>query len=186
MFRRLSVAKYHRLTELGILTEDDNVELLEGYLVRKMGHNSFHDGTLHRTLKRLRATVPPGWDIRIRSAVTLPDSEPEPDLALVRDEPNGYMTRHPNASDVGVLIAVADSTLESDRQEKGRIYARAGIGCYWIINLPEAQVEVYTSPSGPAVMPAYGARQDYRPADAVPVVLDGNVVARLLVQDLLP
>jgi Uma2 family endonuclease len=185
-FRRFSVAEYHRLTELGFLTEDDNLELLEGYLVHKMARNPPHDGTLHRALKRLRAVVPAGWDIRVQLVVTLVDSEPEPDIAIVREDPDGYTTRHPTIPDVGLLIEVADSTLQGDRLDKGRIYARAGIGCYWIINLPDKQVEVYTSPSGPAATPAYSQRQDYRMGDAVPVVLGGQTIASLLVRDLLP
>jgi Uma2 family endonuclease len=185
-FRRFTVDEYHRLIELGILTEDDNLELIDGYLVQKMSRNPPHDGTLHDLFKRLLAVLPPGWDIRGQSAVTLTRSEPEPDLAVVRAEATGYRTRHPTAADVGLVIEVADSTLPGDRADKGRIYAEAGIGCYWIVNIPDRQVEVYTSPSGPTASPAYGQRQDYRAADLVPVVLDGNTVAGFPVQDLLP
>src|ERR1700722_1180240 len=84
-FRRFSVPEYHRLTEIGILTEDDNVELIEGYIVLKMARNPPHDGTLHRVLKQLLKLLPAGWDVRIQSAITLSDSEPEPDLAVVRE-----------------------------------------------------------------------------------------------------
>jgi len=185
-FRRFTVGEYHRLTELGILTEDDNLELLEGYLVLKMARNPPHDGTLHRTLKRLARDLPPGWDVRIQAAVTLADSEPEPDLAVVRDDPDGYTTRHPGPADVGLVIEVADSTLAGDRADKGRIYARAGIPWYWIINLPDRQVEVYSSPSGPTGAPAYAQRKDYQPGDAVALTLSSAVVASIPVQDLLP
>jgi Uma2 family endonuclease len=185
-FRRFSVAEYHRLTEIGMLTEDDNLELLEGYLVLKMARNPPHDGTLHRAVKRLGPALPAGWDLRIQSAVTLADSEPEPDLAVVREDPAGYTTRHPQAADVGLLIEVADSTLLGDRADKGRIYARAGIACYWIINLPDRQVEVYTLPSGPTAAPAYAQRRDFGIADTIPLILDGNVVAMVPVQELVP
>jgi Uma2 family endonuclease len=184
-FRRFSVDEYHRLIDMGILTEDDDLELLEGYLVQKMSRNPPHDGILHRTLKRLSADLPPGWDIRVQSAVTLVDSEPEPDLAVVREDANEYMSRHPTAADVGLVIEVADSSLASDRSDKGRVYARAALEWYWIINLPDQQVEVYASPSGPASSPSYAQRQDYRAGDAVPVVLDGNTIAVLPVQILL-
>src|SRR5436305_3593125 len=128
------------MIELGILTEEDNLELIDGYLVRKTSRNPPHDGTLHRLLKRLLAALPPGWDVRVQSAVTLADSEPEPDLAVVREDPGGYLTRHPTPADVGLVIEVADSTLPGDRADKGRVYARAGIACYWIINLVDRQV----------------------------------------------
>src|SRR5262245_27794269 len=94
-FRRFSVAEYHRLTEIGILTEDDNLELLEGYLVLKMARNPPHDGALHGLLELLVSVLPPAWKVRIQAAVTLSGSEPEPDLAVVRKNANGYRTWHP-------------------------------------------------------------------------------------------
>lgn len=184
-FRRFTVGEYHRLTEIGILTEDDNLELLEGYLVHKMARNPPHDGTLHRVSKRLTRALPAGWDIRLQSAVTLAESEPEPDLAVVLDDPAGYTTRHPGPADVGLVVEVSDSTLAGDRADKGRIYARAGIGVYWIVNLVDRQVEVYTAPSGPGPAPAYAQRQDRRPGDSVALTL-GGVVTSIAVDDLLP
>jgi Uma2 family endonuclease len=185
-FRRFTVAEYHRLIELGVLTEDDNLELIEGYLVLKMSRKPPHDGTLHRLIKRLTRHLPAGWDLRIQSAITLTDSEPEPDLAIVREDADGYLTRHPSASDAGLVIEVADSTLAGDRADKGRVYARAGIPCYWIANLVDGQIEEYTSPSGPTALPAYAQRKDYRPGDDIPLVLGGQQVATLPVRDLLP
>jgi Uma2 family endonuclease len=182
-FRRFSVAEYHRLTEIGILTEDDNLELLEGYLVLKMSRNPPHAGTLHGLFELLQPGLLPGWQVRIQSGVTLPDSEPEPDLAIVRKDANNYRTRHPNQADVGLVVEVADSTLPGDRADKGRIYARAGIPIYWIVNIPDHQVEVYESPSGPTAAPGYARRTDLRPGDALPVILDGATVATLAVQD---
>jgi Uma2 family endonuclease len=118
-------------------------------------------------------------------ALTLPDSEPEPDLAIVRESPDDYLSRHPLPAEVGLVVEVSDSTLDGDRIDKGRIYARAGIAIYWIVNIPDQQVEVYTLPSGPAAVPAYGQRRDYRPGDQLPFVLDGGVIATLAVRDLL-
>lgn len=185
-FRRFTVDEYHRLTEAGILTEDDRLELIEGYLVLKMPRNPPHDGTVHRVFKRLARVLLVGWDVRVQSAVTLTDSEPEPDVAIVREDPDGYTTRHPGAADCGLVVEVSDSTLPGDRTDKGRMYARAGIGCYWIVNLPDRQVEVYTSPSGPTAAPAYARRQDYRVGDLVPFELEGRVIASLPVQEMLP
>jgi Uma2 family endonuclease len=185
-FRRFSVAEYERLTELGLLTEDDNLELIEGYLVHKMARNPPHDGTLQEVGAAISAAVPAGWIVRDQKALTLPDSVPEPDLAVVRRDPGRYMTRHPNSSDAGLIVEVADSTVDSDRIDKGRIYARANIPTYWIINIPDRQIEVYTSPSGPTAAPAYASRQDFKPGQDLPLVLDGAVVAHLPVAALLP
>ena len=185
-FRRFSVAEYHRLIQIGILTEDDNLELLEGYLVHKMTRNPPHDSALHRTLKRLNRLLTAGWDVRVQTAVTLTQSEPETDLAVVREDVDEYATRHPGPADIGLVIEVADTTLLGDRTDKGRIYARAGIECYWIVNLHDAQVEVYTGPSGPTASPGYGQRKDHRVGDTVPLVLDGVQAAAIAVTDLLP
>jgi len=185
-FRRFSVPEYHKLIDIGLLTEDDNLELLEGYLVLKMSRNPPHDGTLDLVKATLRLALPAGWMLRDQEAITLSDSEPEPDGAVVRGGPRTYLTRHPGPSDVGLVIEVADSTLPGDRADKGRIYARAGLSCYWIVNLVDLQVEVYTAPSGPTAAPAFAQRTDYRPGDRIPLVLDGATVADIAVQDLLP
>jgi Uma2 family endonuclease len=185
-FHRFSVAEYHHLIQLGMLTEDDPLELLEGYLVCKMPRNPPHDSTIQQVMKRLFRGLPPGWDVRGQSAVTLSDSEPEPDFAVVRGDEKTYRKRHPGPADIGIVIEVADSSLPGDRDDKGRIYSRAGIPIYWIINLQDAQVEVYSGPSGPVANPAYAQRTDYRAGDVVPLVLDGTVAGTLPAADLLP
>src|SRR5262249_30190275 len=136
--------------------------------------------------KRFFRILPPGWDLRVQSAITLKESEPEPDFAVVRGDESAYLARHPGPADIGLVIEVSDSTLDGDRADKGRIYARAGIASYWIVNLIDRQVEVYTAPSGPTANPAFGQRVDYRVGDSVALVLDGASVAQVAVQELLP
>src|SRR5215831_15286794 len=79
--RRFTVGEYHRMIQAGILTEDDPVELLEGWIVPKMPHTPPHDRTIQMGNKRTGRRLPPGWDIRVQSAISTADSEPEPDLA---------------------------------------------------------------------------------------------------------
>jgi Uma2 family endonuclease len=185
-FRRFTVDEYHKMIEIGVLTEDDRVELLEGYLVEKMPHDPIHDGTLQKVNKRLLRAIPAGWDVRVQMAVTLGGSEPEPDIALARDDPGGYMTRHPGPADFGVVAEVSNTSLDTDRDDKSRIYARAGLPVYWIVNVVDRQIEVYEQPSGPTADPSYATRKDYKPGDSVPLVLDGNTVGTIPAADLLP
>lgn len=124
--------------------------------------------------------------MRVQSAITTLDSEPEPDFAIVPGPAERYLAHHPYAVDISVLIEVSDSSLSHDRNDKGRIYAHAGIVCYWIVNLVDRQVEVYTDPTGPDADPRFRQQQDYRPGDAVPLVIDGSGVGRVAVNDLLP
>jgi Uma2 family endonuclease len=184
--RRFSVADYHRMIETGILDDTDKVELLEGFVVLKMPRNPPHDGTIQLAQDRLSPGLPAGWCVRIQSAVTLDDSEPEPDLAVVRGNNRGYLTRHPTAADLGLIVEVADTSLARDRDDKGRIYARAGVPVCWIINLVDGRVEVYSDPGGPAGPPGYARREEHAPGGSVVLTLDGAAVGSVAVADLLP
>jgi Uma2 family endonuclease len=184
--RTFTVDEYHRMIQAGILTEEDPVELLEGWIVPKMARNPLHDSTIQRLNRLLGPLLPAGWDARPQCAITTADSEPEPDFTVVRGDDLAYQAHHPGPPDLGVVLEVSDSSLARDRDDKGRLYARAGIVCYWIVNLVDRRLEVYTDPTGPDPSPAYRRRQDYGPADVVPLVLDGAEVARVAVRDLLP
>jgi Uma2 family endonuclease len=183
---RFSVARYQRMIEAGILTSEDKVELLENYVVLKMPRNPPHDGTLDLVKAAIPPRTPSGWFSRVQQTVVLSDSQPEPDFALVRGTPRSYLTRHPGPADVGLVVEVADSSLLRDQRDKTRIYARGAITNYWIVNLVDRRIEVYTQPSGPTAVPAYTSFQVYQPGDSVPLVLDGNTVATVAVDELLP
>ena len=183
---RFSVARYQRMVETGILTPEDKVELLENYVVLKMPRNPPHDNTIQQILEKLFPLRPQGWSLRVQSAIALSDSQPEPDFAIFRGSVADYRNRHPGPADIGLVIEVADSSLLRDQRDKTRIYARGGIPCYWIINLVDQRIEVYTQPSGPTAVPVYGSFQTYQPGDTLPLVLDGNVVGNIAVSELLP
>ncbi|MEP0853896.1 MULTISPECIES: Uma2 family endonuclease [Cyanophyceae] len=137
---RLSVEQYHQMIRLGILSDDDPVELLDGWLVYKMPKNPPHRATTKLTRNALEAVIPEGWYVDTQEPITLADSEPEPDVVVVRGNTRDYLERHPGASDIALIIEVADSTLEREcpgdtlreRTSKQRLYARAGIPIYWI------------------------------------------------------
>jgi Uma2 family endonuclease len=185
---RLTVDEYHRMIEAGVFTEDDRIELLEGFLVAKMPESPAHAAMISIIAGDvLTSRLPLGWHWRGRSGLTTTDSEPEPDLAAIRGEPRDYLKRHPGPADAGLIIEVADpNTLEQDRRLKARIYANAGVPLHWIINLVDAQVEVYTDPTGPDPAPAYRVHQIYRPGDMVPFVLDGRELEPIPAGELLP
>jgi hypothetical protein len=174
--RRFTVDEYHRMIAAGILTEQDRVELLDGWITPKMPRNPPHDSFLAQAAEALRARLPQGWHLRNQSAVTLATSEPEPDLAVVLGPASRYRASHRVPADVALLVEVADSSLSHDRTEKGRLYAAAAIPAYWIVNLVDGRVEVYTDPTGPAPNPGYRQRHDYGPQDGVPLAIGGQVV----------
>jgi Uma2 family endonuclease len=184
---RLTVDQYHRMIAAGIITEFDRVELMEGLLVAMNGHNPPHDFAVTALQKRLAATFPgDDWVVRIQMPVTLDTSEPEPDVVLARGGERVFAQRHPGASDVALVAESSDTTLQYDRTVKGPTYARNGLPEYWIINVVDRRVEVYTDPTGPDAAPAYRRRHDYGPGESVPVVIDGKEAARFAVDELLP
>ena len=145
-------ALYRSDDPIDSMGNEDKVELLENYVVLKMPRNPSHDGTIQTIQDLLYDLRPPGWSIRTQSSVTLGDSQPEPDLAVVRKAPDNYRSRHPGPDDFGLLIEVADSSLARDQLDKARIYARASIPIYWIVTLTLNLVLVF------ALVPRYGAQ----------------------------
>jgi Uma2 family endonuclease len=183
---RWTLARYQKMIEAGILTPEDKVELLENYVVLRLPRSPRHGCTIQLMFRPLLRSLPAEWMVRVLGTVVLSDSQPEPDFSIVRGTPRTFLTRHPGAADVGLIIEVAESSLLRDQRDKARIYARGGIPCYWIVNLVDRRIEVYGQPSGPTPVPAYGSLQTYQPGDTVPLVLDGATVAAVPAADLLP
>jgi Uma2 family endonuclease len=180
---RITVDEYERLVASGVL-DDPQVELLNGFLVRKMGKRPRHATRLER-LRRLleaRLPVPAGWHIRQEQPVKISEyDEPEPDLTIVSGEVEEYEDRHPDPRDVALIVEIADSSLARDQGRRLLAYARGGIPNYWIVNLVDRQVEVYSDP-GPV---GYRASEALKPGQELTVLLRGIDVGRIPVADVL-
>jgi Uma2 family endonuclease len=145
---RWSLERYHQLIEMGLLTELDKVELLFGKIITKMPVGEPHADVLSDIADFFYERLGTKFKFRAQSPVTLPnDSEPEPDFAVVVRRKYNRTTGHPKPEDILLLIEVADSTLQYDRTQKAEAYALAGVKEYWIINIPERQVELHLKPS---------------------------------------
>lgn len=184
--RRLTVEQYRQMSEAGILDEDDAVELLEGLIVEKVGKNPPHIACVRKTYRLLLNILPEGWFVDSEQPVDTEDSEPEPDFAIIRGEIEDYKDRIPQASDVGLVIEVADSTLQRDRLVKLRIYGRAGIPAYWIVNLDDRLIEVHSEPYSDDVSAGYSRRVVYAADGVISLILDGVEVAQVAAADMLP
>jgi Uma2 family endonuclease len=183
---RLRVDQYHAMIREGILTEDDPVELLGGWLVVKMPQNPPHRVAVRLTSKALESRVPTNWYIDTQAPMTTADSEPEPDIVVVRGDPRHYLDRHPTPQDVALVVEVADTSLQRARVFKKRLYAAAGIPVYWILNLSESRCEVYSEPSGPGDEADYHRQQNYGPTEEIPLMIEDVEVGRVAVQAMLP
>lgn len=144
--RRFTVAEYHQLQELGFFGEDEAVELIEGWLVRKMTKGARHEYVLNYLDTLIAQQLPRTWLRRCQQALSLPDSELEPDIAIVAGPLQRYAMRHPQGSEAVLVIEVADVTLRRDQGAKLRSYARGGIAEYWVIDVSARCAYVYTQP----------------------------------------
>jgi Uma2 family endonuclease len=182
--RRFSVDEYHRLIEDHYFVADERFELLDGYIIEKMSRNPPHDAAVNRARRRIEQALPPGWIVRIQSAITTADSEPEPDIAVARGDDDDYMMRHPGPPDLALVVEVANTTLAADRGPKLAAYARAGIAVYWIVNLDEAQLEVFTGPD--VETSSYATPEILKAGTSIAISLDGDLSQRIPVGKLLP
>lgn len=183
--RRFTVEEYHKLGEIGVLTENDRVELIRGWIVPKMTLNPPHTYAVTALMKRFLTLVGPRAVVRVQQPITTADSEPEPDVLLATGRDDDYKSRHPKPSEVSILVEVAESSLREDQTTKLEMYAGAKVAVYWIVNLVDRRVEVYTQPRG-GKNPTYRQRTDYGPGAAVPVVVGGKELGRIAVAELLP
>jgi Uma2 family endonuclease len=179
---RITVDEFDRIIASGSLNEPKKIELVDGYMVTKMPKSAEHSFSTNKVVKAMEKLLPTGWTARKEDAVRIPEyDEPEPDVTVLRGSDADYRHRIPDASDVRLLVEVSRTNASVDRQQ-GNVYGRAGIPVYWIVNLLDRQVEVYTEP-GPT---GYVSRLDFASGKQVPVVLDGRQIGQIAVDDILP
>lgn len=155
---RLSAEIYDRMIANGILTENDNVELLNGAIIEKMPKGPRHTSTTRFITKFFYRNLGEDVVIQAQDPIRLDDfSEPEPDIVLARPEENDYTTRHPTPEDILLIIEISDTTLYFDRHEKAAAYSRNGIEQYLIVNLENNTVEDYRKPDDDG----YQSKQTY-------------------------
>lgn len=145
--RPFTAAEYHRLSDVGILTEDDRVELLNGEIIKIAPIGPRHAACVDRLAEHLQNRIGKISIVRVQNPIRLDDySEPEPDISILKRRSDYYARNHPSAADVLIAIEVADTTLESDRAVKLPSYARAGIPEVWLVDLNSDRIEVHTNP----------------------------------------
>lgn len=145
--RLLTIEEYHRMSEAGILTEDDRVELLDGEIYQMSPIGSEHGACVKRLNRILNHLLGNKVIVSVQDPVQIPElSEPEPDIALLAPRSDFYADAHPLPEEVFLIIEVANTSYDKDKLVKLPIYARAGIPGYWIVNLEKRQVEIFQKP----------------------------------------
>jgi Uma2 family endonuclease len=179
---RFTVDQYEALIESGIFTERDRFHLINGLLVAKLPPKRPHMIACDKVSHMLERTIPGGWHVMPDGPVRLPPgSEPQPDFAVVRGKPEDYPVHPPEAASLALVVEVSFSTLEEDRK-MAAVYGAALIPVYWIVNLVDRQVEVYTGPDAYG----YAAYEVLKPGQSVPLDIDGFRAGLIAVDDMLP
>jgi len=146
--RKWTVKEYHKLGQMGFFHPEERVELLSGNIIKMSAKGTAHTSALGRTDRLLQNLFGNLAWVRMQDPIALDDnSEPEPDIALVRIDPLDYATHHPTPSEVYLIIEVADTSLTFDREIKAKAYARSGITDYWVLNVNERQLHVFREPA---------------------------------------
>jgi len=147
--RRFTVDEYHRMGWVGVFHEDDRVELLEGQIVEMSPIGPAHAGCVAALTGLLSRRGGERVVVWVQNPVDLGErSEPQPDIALLSPRADGYRTAHPRARDILLVIEVADTSREHDRDVKLPLYAEAGVPEVWLVNLTDSAVTVYRDPIG--------------------------------------
>jgi Uma2 family endonuclease len=175
---RVSVERYEAMVRAGVFTRADRLELIEGVLVEKMTKGRRHSRGSENCRRAIEAALPKGWHLEVEKPVRLPrrQSMPEPDLFVARGEVDDYEDLDPGPPDVALVVEVSDTTLAADRA-LAATYLGGEIPEYWLVNLADRALEVHRSGKPVQVLGE---------TDSVNLVLDGQVVRRIAVAELLP
>lgn len=174
--RRWSRLEYERLVERGTFREDEHLELLDGLLVVREPQGSRHSAAVAALCAVLARAFGASFHVRPQLPLALDDaSEPEPDVVVVRGGAWDYVRSHPSTP--ALVVEIAETSLTVDREHKSGLYARAGVGDYWIVNLREAVLEIYRQPA-PSALASFG--WEYRSTQRV---LPGAAISPLAAPD---
>ena len=161
---RFTVDEYHKMAENGVLTEDDRVELIDGEIIDMAPIGEWHFGHVNRFTRVFYRQFADRAVVHIQNPIRLGrHREPQPDIVLLQLRDDDYDSKMPTPEDVLLVVEVADSSLDYDRNTKVLLYAEAGIPEYWLVNLVDEQIIVYRNPEPSG----YGLVQVFRRGDTI-------------------
>lgn len=180
---RIRVDLYETIVRTGLFTERDNVELIEGQLVKKITEGTRHSAGVTKCWRTIDRAMPAGWHVRVETPVRIParDSSPEPEVSVARGTADDYLQLDPAPADVALVVEVSDTNLEADRA-MAVTYGCGGIPAYWIVDVAGRRLVMYSDP----VAGAYPPPTIRGEAESVDLIIAGQVAARISVADLLP
>lgn len=146
--RKFTASEYYTMLNAGVFHEDDQLELVEGEIVEMSPINPLHAGQVTQLTDFFKEHLGKRALVGVQNPLDLgDDSQPQPDLMVLKPRKDFYKRAHPVPADVLLLIEVSDSTVGYDRNVKAPLYARTGVPELWIVNLPDRQLEIYRNPT---------------------------------------
>ena len=146
--RRFSSAEYARMAEAGVLGEDDRLELIDGEIIELAPIGFGHAACVRRLTGLFSRLLGDRVQVSVQNPIDLDEhTQPQPDVVLLRPRDDFYSSSHPTAVDILLLVEVAETSAEYDRQIKVPLYAQHGIDEVWLVDLRQRRVIVYRDPS---------------------------------------
>lgn len=183
---RLTVDQFLAMRLHGIIGDDEDLELWAGRLY-KMTKNEPHNFAVMATAEALRGLISGDYHVREEKSARQGDRLlPEPDVAVARGTIRSYVHEIPTLDRLALVVEVCASTRRSDFRSRPRVYARAGIPVYWVVDLTRREIVVFGDPRPRGSRHSYGTQTTFGPGQALDVIIDGDVRGRVAVEDLLP
>jgi Uma2 family endonuclease len=180
---RITVDRFEKMIEAGVFGGPERVFLWDGRFYERMTPGISHIYVATNLRRMMDRIAPEGWYcLQEQPIVVGTINMPEPDISVVRGTFRDLRSRRMTTRDVSLVVEVSDSSLGFDSGAKLLAYAANGVPIYWIVNIPNQRIEVYSALDGDA----YGEHRSYAAGEDVTVVLDGREVARIAVDDILP
>lgn len=171
----ITVNQYHKLYDSGLISE--NVELITGVIIEKMPKSPLHTSIVEFLCDFFREVLSKDYRIRQEQPLTLEDSEPEPDILIVKAQPFSFVESHPKTGLLVVEVSISSRVLDVEKKE---IYANANICEYWIISPEKNQIEVFSNLKNGK----YQTEKIYSIGDKITINIEKNIF--LQIQDIFP
>jgi hypothetical protein len=186
---RMTAEEYFRAVDADVFLHERRIELWEGWIQEKKAKQLVQAVVQAVLCHALFRVVPRGWSPWLEAQIHINDfTAPLPELAIIRGDLDDYCRRDsfPNPNDIGLVVELAETSVRKHLNETLRVYAQAGLPCYWVVNFVAGRVEVYSQPRVESEVAMYSVIEMFDRDKDVPLVLDDQEVARIPVCDLLP